>query len=77
MPIYEYVCQDCGSQFELIRRMKEADTPIDCQACHSQHVNRMISVFVAKSGERTVAGGGGGCAGCGGGGGGGCAGCKH
>jgi putative FmdB family regulatory protein len=74
MPIYEYQCKECGSQFEVIRSMKEADSPIDCHECHSQKVNRMISLFVAKSGERTVAGGGGGCAGCGGGT---CAGCHH
>ena len=74
MPIYEYQCKECGSQFEVIRSMKEADSPIDCHECHCQKVNRMISLFVAKSGERTVAGGGGGCAGCGGGT---CAGCHH
>lgn len=76
MPIYEYICQDCGKQFEMIRKMKEADSPIDCNKCYSQHVSRMISVFVSKSGENALAstGGGGGCGGCSGGS---CASCRH
>jgi len=67
MPIYEYVCTDCGNQFELIRGMKEANTPIDCTHCHSQHTNRKLSRFYAQSGGRVLSGGNGGCVGCSGG----------
>jgi putative FmdB family regulatory protein len=64
MPIYEYACLDCGAQFDALRSMREADQPIACQACESDHVSRMISVFFARSGGRSVAGTSGGCARC-------------
>ena len=76
MPIYEYICQDCGARFDVLRSMREADAPIHCKKCESDHTSRALSVFFAQSGERQVAGssGGGGCAGCAGGS---CASCGH
>ena len=69
MPIYEYMCFDCGKRFEAIRAMKEADAPIECAKCASEHTGRQIAVFYAHGGGGKVlaGGGGGGCAGCGGG----------
>jgi len=75
MPIYEYLCKDCGEQFESIRTMNEADAPIDCNKCHSANTTRMLSVFFATSGGKTVAGTSSpSCAGCVGGS---CATCGH
>jgi putative FmdB family regulatory protein len=67
MPIYEYICKDCGSHFDTLKAMKDADAPAICLDCHSVNTSRQLSVFVAKSGERTVAGNSGGCSGCHGG----------
>jgi putative FmdB family regulatory protein len=64
MPIYEYVCLDCGERFEAMRAMKDADAPIVCKQCESARTSRMLSVFFAQSGGRVVAGGNTGCAGC-------------
>jgi putative FmdB family regulatory protein len=74
MPIYEYECADCGNRFEMIRLMKDADAPIVCQVCMSEHTSRQLSVFFASSAGRVVAGGQSSCAGCSGGA---CAGCGH
>jgi putative FmdB family regulatory protein len=54
MPIYEYVCQACGYEFDTLRSMKDADAPIDCQKCESNHTRRMLSVFFAQSEGRSV-----------------------
>ena len=69
MPIYEYVCLDCGERVELIRSMKDADAPLACKNCQSEHTSRLLSMFNAHSAGRVVAGSssGGGCAGCAGG----------
>ena len=67
MPIYEYVCLDCGERFELMRSMKDADAPLTCNKCDSEHTSRMLSLFFASSGGRVVAGGSPSCAGCAGG----------
>ncbi len=68
MPIYEYLCKDCGERFELLRSIKEADTPVSCKSCQSGNTQRALSVFFAQSGSQIIAGGNsGGCAGCAGG----------
>lgn len=69
MPIYEYICLDCGTRFDALRSMKDADAPIDCRDCHSAHTSRQLIVKFAShakgnGGGRTASGGGGGCAGC-------------
>jgi putative FmdB family regulatory protein len=56
MPIYEYVCLDCREEFEQVRLMKDADSPISCQKCASQHTSRKLSMFFASSGGKSVAG---------------------
>ena len=65
MPIYEYVCKDCGKRFEIIRSIKDADAPISCRLCQSDRTLRAVSVFYAQSGSHIIAGGNNtGCAGC-------------
>jgi putative FmdB family regulatory protein len=48
MPIYEYYCAGCGSEFEAIRPVSRADDPIDCKTCQ-QPATRQISNFSFKS----------------------------
>lgn len=52
MPLYEYVCLDCRTPFEALRRMAEADAPIVCQQCESEHTLRTLSVFSAHSNSK-------------------------
>ena len=49
MPLYEYVCGDCRSEFEtLVRRWGDA---VVCRACGSASVEKQLSTFaVASSG---------------------------
>lgn len=67
VPIYEYVCLDCKTRFDALRPMADADTPIGCKTCGSEHSARTLSVFFAQSSGRVVAGQSSGCAHCGGG----------
>ncbi len=65
MPIYEYICQDCGARFETLRSIKDADTLIPCRSCQSDQTRRALSVFYAQSGTKIIAGGSStGCSGC-------------
>ena len=42
MPIYEYECQACHHQFDLIQKM--GDEPVcECPSCHQQSAQRLIS----------------------------------
>jgi putative FmdB family regulatory protein len=42
MPIYEYQCQDCGAEFELLVR---SDTRLACPTCESTQLEKQLSVF--------------------------------
>ena len=68
MPLYEYVCKDCGNHFDALRSMKDADKTIQCRSCHSEQTSRALSVFFSSCEGKAVAGtGGSSCGGCGGG----------
>ncbi|MBI4455171.1 MAG: zinc ribbon domain-containing protein [Acidobacteria bacterium] len=47
MPIFEFVCSDCGTRFEKILRHAEEAT--DCSCCHSIKVTRQLSPFAVRS----------------------------
>jgi len=46
MPIYEYTCQDCGSEFELLIRGSEK--PV-CPSCGRQRLTKSLSVPAAHT----------------------------
>jgi putative FmdB family regulatory protein len=55
MPVYEYVCQECGYNFDKMRPMSQADAPIVCTSCNSQSTKRKLSRFFASSEGRAIA----------------------
>jgi putative FmdB family regulatory protein len=66
MPIFEYICQDCGRKYEKI--VLSASQPVACPHCSSTRKAMQLSVFSApaKSGAVLKGGGSGGCCGHGG-----------
>ena len=42
MPIYEYECCDCNSEFELFATLSDRDY-VKCPKCHSGKIRRLIS----------------------------------
>ncbi len=60
MPIYEYHCTSCGSDFE---KLVFGQAAVRCPVCESADITRYLSVFGFKSGGSFV-GSAGGC-GCG------------
>lgn len=42
MPIYEYICADCGHEFETLQKM--SDAPLrDCPSCSQESLKKKIS----------------------------------
>ena len=85
MPIYEYLCNDCGCEFEEL--VTKTDTVINCPSCRSVHADKLISCCRSRRGSGGDSGdyggdysgysGGGGCGGgCGSCVGGNCASCR-
>ena len=54
MPIYEYRCEKCDTQFERLLRHRERDAPQPCpnEKCDGKHSKKMISqtAFALKGG---------------------------
>jgi putative FmdB family regulatory protein len=51
MPVYEYLCEKCGHEFEREQRITEDPVKV-CPKCRAQKVRRLISrtAFVLKGG---------------------------
>jgi len=47
MPIFEYVCDDCGARYERI--VMNGNTKITCPKCESGKHTVQLSVFAAHS----------------------------
>ena len=42
MPIYEYQCEDCGHQLEVMQRMSD-DRLTTCPSCNKEALKKLIS----------------------------------
>jgi len=69
MPLYEYLCRDCGLAFE--RYVRAWGDGVECPGCRGASVEKKVSSF-AFAGSAGASRSGGGC-GCGRGG----CGCHH
>lgn len=69
MPIYEFVCEKCGHEFEELVSGK--DTGCICPKCGTSKTRKLMSACVRnrgdRSGQSSGMSSGGGCAGCSGG----------
>ncbi len=45
MPIYEYTCTDCDTQFEKFVRSMTSSVQVKCPECGGTHVKKGWSVF--------------------------------
>jgi putative FmdB family regulatory protein len=50
MPIYEYLCDDCGTQFEKLLRGSQTAAEVACPSCGEPHVTQRLSTFAAHAG---------------------------
>ena len=67
MPIYEYLCTECGCKFELLRSLNGSNEGASCPKCNRK-AKRVFSRFASFSkdagGESTPIAGGSSCSGC-------------
>lgn len=47
MPVYEFVCPKCQTEFEVMRPLSRLDEPALCPRC-GQRGERLMSVFGSK-----------------------------
>ncbi len=49
MPIFEYLCDDCGTKFEKLVRRAAESAGIDCPSCGRDRVTTQVSSFAARA----------------------------
>jgi putative FmdB family regulatory protein len=49
MPIYEYVCQDCGEKYEKLVRSSSTKVELVCPKCGSTRGEKAISLFGTRT----------------------------
>lgn len=62
MPIFEYICRDCGGSFEKIVPRHDSET--ECIHCNSENIEKQLSVF-AVAGPSSDSAADAGCGRCG------------
>ena len=55
MPIYEYECGKCKERFEVLQRINEDTTGLQCPKCGADKPKRVLSGFHSTSGKSTGA----------------------
>ncbi len=49
MPLYEYLCRDCGERFEVLQRMGEGAEGLACPKCDRSEIEKQFSTFASAS----------------------------
>jgi len=44
MPIYEFKCESCGEEFEVLLKSRDEISGVKCPSCGSNKVSRLMSV---------------------------------
>ncbi|MDD9820260.1 MAG: zinc ribbon domain-containing protein [Nitrospira sp.] len=48
MPVYEYRCNACQYQFELLQSVTARQEDTSCPQCHQVNVHRLMSAFASQ-----------------------------
>ena len=54
MPVYEYVCDECGERFEVFVRSPTKKGVYTCPHCGSEEVHKAISLFGVGGATRST-----------------------
>lgn len=60
MPIYEYQCQNCGEEFDMLRSVNDDDRDVECPYCREKLAERQMSLTSATDVLKKFLGNGGG-----------------
>ncbi|MBN1511387.1 MAG: zinc ribbon domain-containing protein [Phycisphaerae bacterium] len=64
MPVYEYLCDSCGTRFEHLARTMQSREKTRCPQCGSTGVERQHSAFAARQGATSPGADGNPCSRC-------------
>lgn len=61
MPIYEYSCKKCGTQFDVFQSIGATNENLNCPSCGEPKPERIFSTFGSGSSSSVSSSAGGGC----------------
>ncbi len=50
MPIFDYRCDDCGSVYEILHKVREKAEDVVCPSCGSTHARKQMSAPAVSMG---------------------------
>ncbi len=54
MPIYTYICKDCGEKFDILVGVTSGKKEVKCEKCNSKNIHRALTSFsVGGSNNKT------------------------
>ena len=54
MPIYEFKCNKCGHEFDIIETLQEHDKHMErCPKCKSEDIERVLGVIGVKTSKKS------------------------
>ena len=56
MPIYSYVCKDCGEKFDLLVGVGDVKDELSCTKCKSKNIQKVFASFSIGSGSSSSSG---------------------
>jgi len=59
MPLFDFECRDCQATFEELVKSPDDTASVRCSSCGSAKVERLLSVFSARSTSPSTRGGAG------------------
>jgi len=63
MPIYEFHCQECGRQFEVLVSIG-GENGVTCSGCGSRDIRKLVSAFGIGGGSSRIKNSSESCANC-------------
>ncbi len=45
MPVYSYICKDCGNKFDLLVGVVSKDEEEICKKCGSKNIKKLLTCF--------------------------------
>ena len=62
MPIYSYVCSDCGEEFDLLVGVGSGKEELKCKKCDGKNIKKVFATFSTRnSGDSTSSSSGSSC----------------
>lgn len=56
MPIFEYHCNDCGTEFEVLERSRDANKSPKCPSCGAHDAKKRFSAFATTGTQKETVG---------------------